>query len=765
MPSVGFLEELLQSAPDICLLVTSRAPLHLQAEQVVPLGGLACPEEGMADLERYPAVQLFAQQARRLNPDMDPLREEPQEVVRLCHLVDGMPLALLLAAAWIRTLSCGEIVARIRESLDFLRVNWPDVPPRHRSLRATFDHSWRLLAAEEREVLQGVSVFQGAFDADAAGQVAGATEDVLASLVDKSLIMVVASQRYRLHEQLRQYVYEKLEAHPERLQQVLARHLAYYAGLVERHLGGLEEGDPGAMAALEAELEDIRAAWRHALALEDIRVLPVLAEGLTGYYRRRSRFHEVADLLRRLLEGSGGDHLDDRTRISFQRQLGEAYFKCGRMVDGERYLHDVLCALDRPMPKATAPLMVRMGVEAARQAWHRVRMPRPAADPWRLLDAARAYERLGQCFFFRSESLPAIYTALRGLNLAEQAGVSPELARLYASMCLGLAFAPQRRLARVYARLTRGMIERVTEERARAWALEVLSLYHCGVGEWEAALEAADAAVEIAKSIGDQRRMEEAMVTPALVAHYRGDLERASSMWMDLYRLAADRRDPQVQAWCGTGYAESRLLLGEDERALRWLLRAQMLLVDTLDEINNASCYGGLMLAYCRLGLSDGIPQLIDQMIPLLHRAPSAFSMLEGLANFGEACLMLSAPESAVNGIAMTKPLQALTREALRAMQRFAHVFPIGRPRACWLLGKHAWRQGRRRQARRYWRQGAWVAQRLGMRYELARLRYELHVHFGEASPELSWAAGERPSRSILSALKASCNRCGGIAP
>ena len=116
----------------------------------------------------------------------------------------------------------------------------------------------------------------------------------------------------------------------------------------------------------------------------------------------------------------------------------------------------------------------------------------------------------------------------------------------------------------------------------------------------------------------------------------------------------------------------------------------------------------------------------------MLRKAPSAFSMLEGFANLGEACLRLSAAEWAAGSATRQRRVRSLTKDVLQAMRRFAQIFPIGRPRYHWLAGWHAWQRGRPRRACRHWTRGLRAARVLGMGYELARLYYDLHVHLGE---------------------------------
>jgi predicted ATPase len=191
LEGAGLLPELLAAAPKLKLLATSRLRLDLREEWLAPLAGLELPPgEGAlpiwATLEDYSATRLFLQCVRRLRPGYRPADADVPEVVRICRLLDGLPLGLELAAAWTRTLSLPAIAAELARGLDLLATTLRDVPPRQRSLRATFDHSWRLLSARERGILRQLAVFRGGFTREAAAAVAGATLGDLAGLADAS---------------------------------------------------------------------------------------------------------------------------------------------------------------------------------------------------------------------------------------------------------------------------------------------------------------------------------------------------------------------------------------------------------------------------------------------------------------------------------------------------------------------------------------------------------------------------------------------------
>lgn len=229
LDAIGVLTAILQAAPAVTLLVTSREVLHLQEEWLYRIDGLAVPADAHADAwANCDAVRLFVERARQVRHDLA-LETEAAAVVRICRLVEGMPLALEVAAAWLSTLSCAEVADEIQRSLDFLSTTLRDVPERHRSMRAVFDHSWQRLSPEERAVFMRLSVFRGGFNRAAAEVVAGATLPLLTALVGKSLLRwEFDRRRYQIHGLLRQYAAEQLAQSPP---QVIQAHDAHCSSM------------------------------------------------------------------------------------------------------------------------------------------------------------------------------------------------------------------------------------------------------------------------------------------------------------------------------------------------------------------------------------------------------------------------------------------------------------------------------------------------------------------------------------------------------
>jgi len=268
LDGAGLVTEVLETAPDVKVLSTSRARLSVQGEQLFHLSGMDFPDwETPEDALEYSAVKLFLQSARRVQPGFELAAGDLRYVARICRLVQGMPLGILLAAAWLTMLTPAEVAAEIEASLDFLETDLRDVPERQRSMRAIFDHSWNLLTAREQAVMQALSVFRGGFAREAAQQVAGASLRELRSLVDRSLLQRDPAGRYGIHELLRQYAAEKLRKVPAEDAAARDSHCAYYAGFLQgREAQLLGRGQRQALAEIGAEIENVRTAWDWAVA-------------------------------------------------------------------------------------------------------------------------------------------------------------------------------------------------------------------------------------------------------------------------------------------------------------------------------------------------------------------------------------------------------------------------------------------------------------------------------------------------------------------
>ncbi|MBN1963267.1 MAG: SARP family transcriptional regulator, partial [Anaerolineae bacterium] len=280
---------ILETAPEVKVLVTSREVLRLQQEWVYDIRGMSFPEDvKTTPLETYSAVHLFVERARRAQGHFK-LEDNWADVVRICQLIEGMPLGIELAAAWTRIMSCQQLAEELAVSLDILTSRQRGLEPRHASLRAVFAHSWKLLNEDEQLVLMKLSVFKGGFTAEAAAAIAGASLPLLAALVDKSLLRADEEGRYDLHEAVRQFAAELLAADTDAELETRERHCDYFAQLLHERVVAVQLIS---WTEVLPEMDNVRVAWTHAAQQRKLSALQQAMPALSGIYLLQAWFEE-----------------------------------------------------------------------------------------------------------------------------------------------------------------------------------------------------------------------------------------------------------------------------------------------------------------------------------------------------------------------------------------------------------------------------------------------------------------------------------------
>jgi predicted ATPase/DNA-binding CsgD family transcriptional regulator len=302
LEDVTLISDILTATTGLKILATSREALNLQEEWVRQISGLTYPdrEDGKL-LTDYSAVQLFLDRARRIRGDFA-LSEDARGVIDICRLVEGMPLAIELAAGWLKTLRPSDIAQEIQRNLDILATRSRNLPERHRNIRSVFSYSWMLMSEDERNVFQKVSVFRGGFTREAAQAVAEASLPTLAGLIDQSMLRLNAAGRYTIHELLRQYGAEQLHAtgQTETLQHT---YIDYYLGLLHRLEPDIKtHQQTTALDTIAADFENVRHAWQLAVQQQHFAALSRAVESLHLFADMRGRYHEIVHLLREAIE-------------------------------------------------------------------------------------------------------------------------------------------------------------------------------------------------------------------------------------------------------------------------------------------------------------------------------------------------------------------------------------------------------------------------------------------------------------------------------
>jgi predicted ATPase/DNA-binding CsgD family transcriptional regulator/Flp pilus assembly protein TadD len=421
LSEADFAAELLRAAPGVRIVVTSRERLNILEETVYRVDGMTPPSVDTETLADNESVRLFLHQATRVRPDFAADEETLRHIAEICRLVEGMPLALILAAAWVEMLTPGEIAHEIRRGVDFLATELRDIPERHRSLRAIWTSTWAQMSESELKAFARITVFRGGFTREAAEAVTGTNLRTLMSLVHKSLVRRDDDGRFSLHELLRQYA----EAEHQRMQDATNTYRTHSQHYLDRVKGA----DGSAVDALEADFENIRAAWGWAIANGE---WELAAESLTGFQdfcSRIGRFLELRALYDVALQREAEIPRSLCQHICGCR--GAAHFAVGAF---EQAIDDWLCVYEeakRCGDEALQRLMlVRLGKVYRRAERHidakhvltaAIAAARAADD---LPLAADALHHLGTVYWSEGENQAALANHREARQIAQRLGLS-----------------------------------------------------------------------------------------------------------------------------------------------------------------------------------------------------------------------------------------------------------------------------------------------------------------------------------------------------
>ena len=296
LDQAGLILEILQQAPGVKFLVTTRQHLHYQSATLLELKGLAYPSDvNDPNALDYPAVRLFLSRAARIQASFVASEKDLPYIIQICKAVDGLPLAIELAAARLREFSCELIWQDLQRNFDVLQASMLDIPERHASMRAVFEQSWKSLAGNEKVVFRKLSVFTGRFTLDAAQRIADASLPVLSTLMDKTLLQGDASRGFTLHPLWKQFTGAKLAENREEQDLVLDLHHEYYLDFLRQHDIELRIGThkKKTLEELEAQIENIHSAVARTSSLKGASALNQGVEMLKRFYDFQNELQEM----------------------------------------------------------------------------------------------------------------------------------------------------------------------------------------------------------------------------------------------------------------------------------------------------------------------------------------------------------------------------------------------------------------------------------------------------------------------------------------
>ncbi|MBL8307836.1 MAG: tetratricopeptide repeat protein [Rubrivivax sp.] len=547
LPELGpLLQRLLAGAPSLVLLVTSRQRLNLDGEWTLPLAGLAVPDEDSRDFEAatsFDAVRLFERHAMRARRDFA-LAPHLDAVIRIVEAVAGLPLAIELAAAWVRLLPPEQVAQDLQGGIDLLERD-PALPgqparPEHASLRAVLEGSWQLLAPRERVALGALSVFRGGFTRAAALAVAGCSLPLLSSLVDKSLLAVDEAGRFALHPVVAAYAAERDAEEPERAATGRTRHAEFYARLWAS-LAPHARSDPRPLVdGVNAEFANARAAWQHAAALRRADLVDAMVITWRTGLENQGRLVEGIELLRLALDLPAATVLAQQAVSKLRHALSTLFYRKGDLHEARAIAEDALALAEQCGERgALRGCLGNIGL----CLWH-------AGQP---ADALPRFER-ALALARADGDRHGIATSLSHVAIAEKA-----LGRYEAALGLNLqALAMERELG---------------NQRGVASKLNNIGNLHRALGQWD------EAHRWFTEGLHHCREYGLAAAAPFLQLNLgltETELGRLGSAQAHLQAVMAEMRDAgqlQVQLSAELGLARIHLLQGEDAATLERLCR------------------------------------------------------------------------------------------------------------------------------------------------------------------------------------------------
>lgn len=536
------LEQLLRECPGLKVIVTSRVRLQLADEWSMPLEGLPCPDPEDGDrVEAFDAARLFVKAARRVEPRFAPAPERAA-IVDICRQVDGLPLALELAAAWVRVLSCAEIAHELRQGTELLQSGDARHPARQASIDVVFEHSWRRLGEAERTVLERLAVFHGGFSVETARAIAGASLPVLGALADKSLLARDA-ERMRLHPLVQQFAAQRLEARGARIE-TEARHARHFHGWLQQLEPAAARGQREALRAIDTEFDNCRRAWHTGAALalgaELLRSLPALRH----YFEHRARFEDGLALWRQASESP----LAGAEPVLQARLLGQCALMELRLArypaaqaSAERALAAALAVDDRDARyqalavQGGCALMLGRHAEARDTYLAALELARQGANP---IETASTLDNLALCVKRLGHYDEALGLTLEALAEHRRHGDDARLAVCLNNLGALYTFLDEDEAARVHLVEAQALCQRHGLASTRAFALANLSDLALRAGDIDAATAHAEAALEGAETAGLRSLVGWLTVQLARLAVRRADLPAARQLLADAATLS-----------------------------------------------------------------------------------------------------------------------------------------------------------------------------------------------------------------------------------
>lgn len=564
----------LRSAPEVKLLATSRQYLALSAEQVFPLGGMDIPEwEYPENLRRFSAVELFLQSAQRVSANFEIEDDDLNLAARICRLVQGMPLAILLAASWVDTLAMEEIASEISQNMDFLESEMRDLPERHRSMRAAFEYSWNLLSEEERTAFARMAIFRGGFESQAVRTITGASMRTLTRLIHKSLLQRDSQTgRFSIHEILRQLAEEHLAAGGDE-DAIREAHSDYYLSSLaqlEPELRGRRQLE--ALDQIEADFENMRTAWSWAVKNGHADKVSGALESLFLFTSFRSHFTEGHELFRQARKRwhasqESAPALSGRLLVRYpdQDQDPEAIYQRGLEI-----------AQDSGVQAEVAYALNQMGRYLAHSGSDYARgmaLLEESLVLYRERDdnfaAARVLDDIAFGYSMSDQEVRISY-GKESLGLRRQTGDRIGEANVLRNLAVAAAWLGRYLEALRYVNQALVIAREMGDRNSVGWLVSILAETNFYLGNFREGREQMEEALRISQEIGDRDLIRNCLLGKSIVISIIDeDYEQAKQMMLEAHPPGIP--EPMLELQANFGYAVVDCGLGKYDECRRHL--------------------------------------------------------------------------------------------------------------------------------------------------------------------------------------------------
>jgi len=669
LPAASHLADLLCCAPALRLFVTTRECLRLQGEQVVKVGGLAYPATSPAsDGESSDAVQFFIAAARRLRPDLAPTSADAQAIISIAQQVGGLPLALELAAAWTPTLSCANIAAALQRDFDFLADSLQAIPEAHRSLRVVFDSSWALLAPEEQAVAQALAVFPDSFDSAAAAQIASVAPPLLRKLVDKSLLRQEPGEvapRYALHELIRRYAEEKASTAPQ-WEALRAQHSDYYLAWLAQQQPLLESvAARSALAAIDRDIGNVRAAWQVALTCGHAASLGGALRSLFLFYDKRAELEEGEAAFAAAAQVFAAAETPEARRVGAHALACQGWFALqhGRPAESQTWFeqsHAALQALDAPLETALAlgglgEVALRQGKYADAQAWYS-QAGALYHESGALYGEAHTCNALGRIAYSQTQYAAAREQTEAGLTLARAAQLADVVADSLRQLGNIAFFTNDYDAAFRYYQQVLAAYQTLGCRWGESAALSNVGAVFARQGRRDQAREAIERCLHLKREIGDRWGEANALSNLAVLFNEQGALSRARTYTMQALALWRELHCPSGEAKALHNLASTQVCLGDYAAAEHSLAHALQIRRETHNRAGESRTLGLWGILAVRQGQSAQALEYTQAALALARDLGEEVLQAYALANQGGA--LLAAGQVATAAAAYREALQ-----------------------------------------------------------------------------------------------------------